>query len=172
MLYALRSGEDFREHMKFRLLLGAIAVLVISGFACVSELRYLCFGKSTVAELVGLGEETTRGRYGSTSVHTVVKYRFTDPAMAGVEIEDRWGKLVQASTVRTESDRVSDDWVPPASGTLDVQYLAGSAESSRLAGHTRAWLCAPMLVSLVAVAVLGVQFTREYREHERRKSNA
>lgn len=163
-------SERREARRQWGLLFGAVVVFLVSGYACVTEVRYLMFGKRAQATFLETFVETTRGgRYGSESQTLRVRYRFTDEAMEGVIILDRWGNQVPATAQRTESDRVDDDWTP-SGATVEVQYLAGSADSSRLAGNTRAWLCVPFLVATVVLAVLGVRFWRDYQEHERRKA--
>lgn len=163
-------GERWKARLQFRLLLGAVVLFIASAYVCVRELRYLVSGKRAQGVFVEAFTKTTRGRYGSTSESRQVRYRFDDPAMAGVLVEDRWGTVKPATEQRTETDDVDDDWTPPASGTLEVQYLAGSSGSSRLAGNARAWMCIPFVVTTLVVAVLGVRFWRDYQEHERRKA--
>ncbi|MEK6700669.1 MAG: hypothetical protein AABZ53_00255 [Planctomycetota bacterium] len=145
--------------IKIRLIMGAVALLLISAYACFTELRYLVAAKHAQAKIVSV--QSSMGE---------IRYEFNDEAMTRILVEDQFGRIVPTSSLRSETDSIPSGQSFSQTGTVDIDYLAGSPQFSRVKGNAKLWLCAPFLVLLVVVGVLGVRFWRDYQEHARRKA--
>ena len=128
-------------------------VLIFSAYTTYVETRYLVFAKTVSATLVGVEEVRSTSRR-SNEVTLRVKYTFSEPD----------------GTKRNEADRMSSDWTAPSAGVVDVQYIPGKKEWSRIAGNDRLWLTLPFIICSTIVIVFLVRFYREFQEHERRKA--
>jgi hypothetical protein len=129
------------EVAKFKWMLGAGLMFLISGCFSVSELRYAVSGTTTDAQLLEVKEVVSRGRWGRRHTNLQVHYQFNDGAGGS----------------RSEADTVSTDWPFASEDTISVQYIPGKAEWSRIAGNRRDWAVIVFGLSLCGVAYLGFQ---------------
>ncbi len=142
------------EYFKIRLFVGAIILLIVCFVTSCNELRYQMFGKATTAEILKL-TVVTEGR---RSKSLAIDYQFKDVD----------------GTLRKEEDRVSTSWTPPepsepnARPVVDIVFIPGSPDSSRLAGQTN-WPALLVTAGVLGLVVFpGVRFWIGYREHEKR----
>ncbi len=145
------SFDEWAERVKLRFLIGGLIGLLVSGCSTITETRYLVFGKETQAEIKSVNENAGRSsRNGTWSV----KYEF--------EEED--------GAVRNEEDYGSGSLaLLGTGGVIDIEYIPGSLENSRILGHHYRWRTIPFLICLVIVGIASWKFMKEYREHERRE---
>mgnify|MGYP007130736482 CR=1 FL=1 len=85
--------------------------------------------------------------------------------------------LVDDGTKRVEKDSVSIDFVPTlqdAAGqpAIDIQFIPGSLEVSRIPGPGRWYLIGLFCVASAAMAFVSVRFYKNYQAHERRKAKS
>lgn len=159
MFYTNLDDESWFELIKFRLMIGLIIVVVVSGFFCLSEMRYLAFGRTLQAKVERAERVTYRDRSGSTMVKFEVRYRFAD------------AKVADGKGDRVEMDSVgSEDEIPGGGQGVWVQYIPGVRERSRLAGNSNALACMPFVGAMGVLAVLTAKFWKDYKEYERRKA--
>ena len=145
------SFDEWAERKKLQFLIVGLIGLLVSGCSTINETRYLVFGKETQAEIKSVNENTGRsGRNGTWSV----KYEF--------EEED--------GAMRKEEDYGSGSLALLGTGSfIEIEYIPGSVESSRILGHHSRWGTIPFLICLVIVGIASWRFMKEYREHERRE---
>lgn len=146
----------YKARVLFSIAVFAFIVMVFSVHACYIETKYALFGRTAAASVLSVEERSSRSR-GRTSTSLVVKYSFTD-----------------AGDTRREEDEMPGDWPPPAAGgtsSIQVQYIPGKLDWSRVDGHNRLWLTVPLLLSVAAVAGFFGYFYIDYRNHERRKAS-
>jgi hypothetical protein len=129
------------EVAKFKWMLGAGLMFLVSGCFSVSELRYAVSGTTTDAQLLEVKEVTSRGRWGTQHTNLHVSYQFND----------------STGGPRTEIDTVPDDWPIGSGETISVQYIPGKAHWSRIAGNRRDWAVIVFGLSLCGLAYLGFQ---------------
>ncbi|HYC99736.1 MAG TPA: hypothetical protein VEB22_00785 [Phycisphaerales bacterium] len=118
------AAESWTERTKLRLMLGIVVVFVASVVGSCNQMRHLVWRQTASAKVDSVAQVTVRGRYGSTSDKIRVEYSFPDGELG----------------TRKEEDDVSMTFFDPQqvanTGTVDVQYLPGTLERSRLRGHT------------------------------------
>lgn len=128
------------------LLIGGL-VFVVSAFFSWREIRYAVTGKTADAKLVRAYETIERGRRGRETQKIAVEYQFPD-----------------AGGQRKETDTLSIDEAVPTGPTVAVEYLSGSAGSSRLAGNgQKFWL----FVFFGSLAFAGFKVFQIVREGKR-----
>lgn len=88
---------------------------LLSAYASWKEVKFMMWGATATAEVVSVQEETGGRRRRS---YLAVEYRFTEAD----------------GTSRSEKDDVPTSYEVTAPGTVNVQYLPGVADSSRLEG--------------------------------------
>ncbi len=132
---------------KLYALWGAIIAFLFSIATTVLETRYLLSGQVVQATAKTVNENNGKWR---------ISYTFADTD----------------GSVREESDSGSGELEnrPALGGPVSVQYIPGSAQDSRLVGHSQWLWTIPFLTSLVVIVVVSWRFMREYREHERRSA--
>lgn len=137
------------DWLKIRLAVGGLILFIVSIFFSASELWYLAFGKTTQATIVAVQEVTKRGRFGSTRTQLRVRYNFDE------------GDGIR----KTEMDTVGTDWIDKLEGgTVAVQYLPGSPESSRLSGNNHMFFVWVLPACLVALGVVTWRFWIDYQK--------
>ncbi|MGH7244472.1 MAG: hypothetical protein ACREJD_13760 [Phycisphaerales bacterium] len=145
----------FHSHYKLRMQMTlfflCIGLLVFSAYTCYAEARYFATGRTISATLVKV-EEVRQKRDEDPSLR--VTYSFPDGGGAA----------------RQESDIMAADWPLPPSGAVNVQYIPGRADWSRVSGHDKLWFTLPFIICATIVAVFLIKFYREFQEHERRKA--
>ena len=146
------SVDEWIARAKLRGLIVGIIGICVSGCSTLTETRYLVFGKETQAEIKSVNENTgSRSRNGTWSV----KYEFTE--------ED--------GAVRNEEDYGSGSLSLLGTGSfIDIEYIPGSLQTSRILGHHSRWGTIPFLICLLIVGTASWKFMKEYREHERRSA--
>ena len=146
--------------MNFRLGIGLLALFVISAVYSCNEARYLAWGKTADAKIEKVEPVTKHGRYGRQYQVLRFSYSFPDGDLG----------------TRREEDDVAMDFIAPESlpddGTIPVQYIPGTADRSRLSGHSAKWLIIPFVASLGLLTFFGIRFWREHSDHERRSKAA
>jgi len=143
----------YRLRVQVGLLIACVFVLLFSAYTTYAEIRYAISGRTLAATLVGV-EEVRSGRRENEETRLRVRYSFADTD----------------GTKRAKSDNMAADWSPPGGTTVNVQYIPGKKDWSRLAGHDRLWFTLPFIVCSAIVIGFLVRFYREYQEHERRKA--
>lgn len=136
-----------QETAKFKGMLFAGLVFIVTGFIAFSELRYFAFGDTIDARVVRTYETT--GRRGRSKV--VVEYAFRDPS----------------GQDRRESDTVSAGTARFSANTIKVQYLSGKPAWSRLDGNGNTIAVIIFLGSLAVLGFYGFRFWQEVREATR-----
>lgn len=153
-----------------RVLTATAVLFLFAGYAALRELRYMTFGRVTQATFVEAYTNVTRDKKGRETKTPYVRYSFADEAMAagdGAEAE----KEGPATLRRIESDIQDYGWTPPpAKGTIAVEYIPGSAGSSRLAGHARRWICYAFFGFTFVGTGVAIWIIRDYNAHSRRKA--
>lgn len=146
-----------RETRRLRALVLTFVLFVISAFFSYHEVRYAVFGKTTDAQLIKVKETTVSSRHGSRAALDV-HYRFTD----------------RDGTVRNEEDRMNISWQEPETTAEDgtrvvqIEYIPGSSESSRLHGREFKWIMPAIFLALLGyLAYQAIRFWRTYQEYER-----
>lgn len=147
--------EVDNEVARFKWMLGAGLMFLVSGCFSVGELRYAVSGTTTDAQLLEVKEVVSRGRWGRQYTNLSVSYHFTDTA--GGE--------------RTEKDLVPDDWPIASTPTIAVQYIPGKPEWSRLSGNRRDWALIVFGLSLCGVGWFGVMVYRAVNNPIPRSTN-
>lgn len=130
---ALMDDSYLAEWLKLRLLLGGLAIFVVSGIFSCGELNYLARGRTVAATRTATRTVQHHGRYGTTSQMLQVLYEFPDDN----------GK------VRRETDEVPADYALPT--PVMVEYIPNSPDSSRLSGHHQYWALILFLGSFVPI---------------------
>jgi hypothetical protein len=128
--------ELFSQLSRFRWILAAIVVFLISGCMTWGELIYLVSGRNAEADIVKINEVTRRGRFGIPRQSLVVNYSFAEAD----------------GTRRTGADTMSADWTAPSSGKVPVRYTPGANGNVRLVGNVN-WLS--IILFGVSVAIIG-----------------
>jgi hypothetical protein len=150
--------DSISSYYKLRLQVGLIivcaVVLLFSAYTTYAEIRYAFSGRTAAATLDGV-EEVRSSRRDSQEKWLRVRYSFADAD----------------GSKRAEADDMPADWAVPGGTTVNVQFIAGMKDWSRIAGHDRLWLTLPFIICSTIVIVFLVQFYREFREHERRKAS-
>jgi hypothetical protein len=133
------------EARKFKI--GAVVVItfLVSTFMSCQELKYSTSGKKAEATVDRVYETT--GRRGGVTRH--VQYHYHD----------------EGGNLRNANDSVPDDWTPPRSGTITIEYLS---DTSRVAGHRNYMALTIFFASLVAMIVGTFMFVRHVREATKR----
>lgn len=164
-----------REQQKWmyevKVLTATAAVFLFAGYTALRELRYMTFGRVTQATFVETHTSVTRDKNGRETKTPYVRYSFTDETMdAGADADDgKQGGSVAAR--RVESDIQDYGWTPPpAKGTIAVEYIPGSAGSSRLAGRARRWICYAFFGFTFVGTGVAIWIIRDYNAHSRRKA--
>jgi hypothetical protein len=141
-----------------------VAVLFIaSAVTSCQEVRYGIFGKEAVATITDAKEIMNTGRYGSSRAPAsqMLTYTFLDTD----------------GTKRVEKDSVSIDFVPTlqdAAGrpAIDIQFIPGSLEVSRIPGPGRWYFIGLFCAASIAMVFVSVRFYKNYQAHERRKARS
>ncbi len=107
-----------QEIKRAKRLLAALAFFLFSGFWAFNELRYVAWGRTVEGRVLQANQVMMTGRRGSQKPMLSVEYSFAS---------ESGGSL-------NERDLLPADW-PVPSGTVPIQYIPGSPDSSRLAGH-------------------------------------
>lgn len=147
-----------RELWRFDVFVVLCFAFVISGYLCYNELHYLMVGQSTSAKVIKV--ESVPQQIGSDkpSGSFRIRYQFHDDRMKGGKAD------------RVETDTVSSKSDIPSGDTVNVQYIPGAAENSRIAGHASTIACAPFFVISGMILVSVGKFWKGYRDYERRKA--
>lgn len=129
------------ETWKFKLMLGAVAVFLVSTLFAYVELKYAIGGKTAEGTVEGVRERIARS---GRTIRTVdYRYRTADG-------EQRRG-----------SADVGRNWVAPADDKLTVQYLDGT---SRIAGQRNTGALILFFGSLAALLVGSFLFWRHVNQ--------
>lgn len=124
------------EVTKFKWLLGAGMIFLISAYFSLNELRYAVFARTVEARVTNVRETQSVGRRREPRLS--IEYNFTEAGGA----------------TRSERDTVPVDWPVSSDGTIQIQYIPGVANASRLSGRG-SWIAVAMfLASLIAIGVL------------------
>lgn len=124
------------EVAKFKWLLGAGMVFLISGYFSLNELRYALFSRTVEARVTNARATQSVGR--RKEPRLAIEYNFTEAGGA----------------TRSERDTVPVDWPLSPDGAIQIQYIPGVANASRLSGRGSWNAVAIFLASLVAIGVL------------------
>lgn len=130
---------------KFRFILVVGVLFLLSAVFSWGELKYALSGKSADAVVLQVKQTREGGRRSSPKLS--VEYQFAEEGGAS----------------RREYDTMPLDWKPPQDRTVKVQYLAGSPDSSRLAGNGNMVWVYIFFGCLLALAVLLFRFWRFYK---------
>ena len=145
--------DQDNELARFKWLLFAGIMFLISGYYSISELRFAVSGKTIEASLTQVKQTMSTGRRSRPRLS--FEYQFAEAD----------GKT------RSERDVVSVDWPAPTAGTVTIQYIPGVANASRLLGHSNmVWVYVFMGCS-VAMAVSIYLLCRAANEPIRRGSS-
>jgi hypothetical protein len=120
-------------------------VLLISLWFAWTEMRYLIFADIATARVIEADIVETSGRRGRRIQKLFVEYQFTE--------ED--------GTHRSEDDRAAADFPLPNDGTVEVQYIPGVADDSRLSGNSNQWSLYVVGVCFVLAGVMLWKLIRE-----------
>lgn len=134
--------DEEEELKKFKWLLVAVIVFLISTYYSWQELKFLAWGETAQATVTNTFETSSGSRRSQPLL--AVEYSFTD----------------SATGPRSERDDVPVDW-PLPEGPITVQYLPGVADSSRLEGRSSR---AAVIIFLACVCWLGYNGLKLYRE--------
>ena len=133
-----------RPGFLLRIAFAGAMIFFISAFFAFQELRYAIWGKVTSADV---SEAKLVEHDGAQKL--IVKYSFQE----------------EGGTRRTEKDEVGLDWEPPAGDKLQVDYLPGVKDRSRIAGNRNTLMLyiflGSLLFCLITIAVLWYQSYRE-----------
>jgi len=135
---------------KFRLFCGLFGVFIISLFFAFRELRFVIWGMTTQARLIDVYEGKDINVRGDSEPALVVHYTFQDP--------------VEGLGMRDENDLLPIDWRRPGGETVQVQYIPGVKNASRLVGHRRMGSVVFCLASLAIVSGFILKLAREAKE--------
>ena len=69
----------------------------------------------------------------------------------------------------SERDNASTDWQPPEGGSVPIQYIPGSPDSSRLAGHRNLTRVIAFFVSLGVMSLFLFKLYLEAKQPTKRK---
>lgn len=148
--------DEIWEAFKLRIILSVLLLFLCSFYLSVKEMRFLLFGQTSTATVVAVIPSRNDGR-----PFVQVNYEFTDPEL---------------KIVRKESDSVAPNFaIPfvtaaPAPQVVQIEFIAGSAELSRLTGNTRRFWLIPFGVMLSVVCGLFLRITLDYYALERKKA--
>ncbi len=137
------------ETRKLKAMLFVAVVFIASCFYSCNELKYARGGKRVEGRIDDVTESVDRHGETRRQLH----YHYHNDA----------GELRQGF------DTVGDDFVRPASGKLEVEYLPGA---SRLAGHRNVAALVVFFLSLAAMLVGGVMFWQYVRRETKASSSA
>lgn len=132
------------ELAKFKLILFALVVFLVSGFFAYGELKFSLWGKTAQANISRTFETEEPGRRGRSRPLLAVEYSFTEAD----------------GTPRNERDDVPRGSQIPSSGPITVEYLPGVADSSRILGHSSKMAVYVFLGCLAILAFAGFQLWR------------
>lgn len=136
--------DEEDELRQFKRIMIAVVCFLISAYFSYQELKYAVWGTMAEATVTRTFETADMGRRGRRQPRLAVEYTFTDV---------RTGP-------RSERDDVSIDWSVPQ-GTVDVQYLPGVPDSSRLKGNSSQ---IAVWIFFACLAWLGYSGYQLYRE--------
>jgi hypothetical protein len=144
--------DQDQELKRAKWLLGAAGVFLISAFMSFDEFRYRIWGRTVEGHVSQAKEvEVSQGRGGRRRMLSV-EYTFPDEGRAPL----------------TERDLVPVEWKLPPDGTVPIQYIPGSSDSSRISGHTNAFWMVVFFASLGIMTLFIVKLAREANEPPRR----
>jgi hypothetical protein len=133
---------------KVRLFFVAVFGFLYSAYLAAGELNYALWGKAAQARLLGVSQARDIGVSGRSSAAVAYEYSFYDEGLGQ----------------RTETDLAPPDWTGPRGEMIAVQYIPGSTNKSRLAGHRETWAVV-FFFGLLAVLVAFVwRLIREANE--------
>lgn len=130
---------------KFKHLMVAGVVFLVSGYIAFSELRYAIWSKTAEATVTKTHETASTGRRRTPLL--AVYYSFSEADGTG----------------RSERDDVPVDFPVDPNGKIQVQYLPGVTDSSRLVGHSGMGAVYLFLGCCVWLAIAGFQAWREIK---------
>ena len=129
--------DDAAEVRKFKLLPVVVLAFLASAYFSFNEMRYAVWGKAITAKLVNVHQASgSRGRQ-----RIIVEYEYVDGQ----------------GTVRRERDDLSRSAHIPVSEIVEIQYVPGVEDSSRLrtsANWYAVYIFLAMLVALIAALVM------------------
>ncbi len=114
--------DEELELKRFKWILAAGLIFLFSMYYSYLELKYKIWGATAQATVTRTFESVSSGRRGRSTPMLAVEYTFTD----------------SKTGARNERDDVSMDW-PVPQGTVEVEYLPGVVDSSRLKGHSNSF---------------------------------
>jgi hypothetical protein len=121
--------------------LGAM-VFFASGFVSIGEVGYAIWGRTTTANV--------RAPRNGLADDTSVRYSFQDVD----------------GTRRTERDRVTGGWRPPADGNVRIEFVPGREGKSRVAGNRNDTMIGIFIGSMLfSLFMFLAAWHRSYREH-------
>ena len=138
--------DESHELQRFKYLLVAVVVFLVSGFFAYGELRYALFARTADGVCTQVVEHSNYSRRGRRE-RLIVRYRFTDTDGA----------------VRTEDDEVRSDWPVQQSEAVRVKFIPGRPGASRLEGHSYMGAVYIFFASLAGVGFFVFQFWRFYK---------
>ncbi len=164
-----------REHQKrtyeVKVGMAAVVLSLIAGYTAVGQLRYMVFGKFSQASFADVHTKVTRDKVGRKTKTPYVRYSFADESMSAEGGEDDGKQVGLVIARRVESDIQDYGWTPlPAKWTMSVQYLPGSAGSSRLAGHAQRWVCYAFFGFTIVGTGVAIWVIRDYHANTRGKA--
>ncbi len=143
------------ELARFKGLLVAGIVFLVSGCYAYSELKYAIWGQMADAKVIRAEQKSTPGRRGRTHHVMRVEYEFAEAN----------------GTRRSEKDDVSVDWSPPGDGKISVQYIPGAEHSSRLEGQSHMFAVYLFLGCIVWLGYSLYQIGRQAHDDGRGSKN-
>jgi hypothetical protein len=144
-----------QELKRAKWILAAGAIFLISAFMSFDEFRYKIWGRTTEARVIQVRPYEEPGRRGKSTPRLSVEYSFQD----------------EAKNTFSERDNVSLDTQLPSDGHVPIQYIPGTADSSRIAGHSNSFWVLVFFASLAIMAVFLIMLAREANEPKgKRKS--
>ncbi|QDT35072.1 hypothetical protein [Thalassoglobus polymorphus] len=111
--------DDEEELKSFKRILFATVLFLISTYFAFKEVKYIIFGKTATATVQRVFETEERGRRGRKRKLLAIEYSFMD----------------ESGRSHSERDDVAVSWGDPGK-SVEVEYLSGVEDSSRLHGHS------------------------------------
>ena len=142
------------EFKRAKWLLGAAGIFLISCFMAFDEMRYMILGRTSKGRITQVKPYSEPGRRGRTNQRLSVEYSF---------------KTEPQGSILNERDNVSSDWQLPEGGSVPIQYISGSPDSSRLAGNRNMMWVIVFFGSLGIMSVFLFMLYLEAKQPTKRK---
>ncbi|HVW02198.1 MAG TPA: hypothetical protein VHB77_17735, partial [Planctomycetaceae bacterium] len=127
--------DDAAEVRKFKLLLVVVLAFLASAYFSFKEMRYAFWGKAINARLLDVQQATgNRGRK-----RIVVEYEYVDGQ----------------GTVRRERDELSRLAHIPVSEFVEIQYVPGVEDSSRLTSSAN-WYAVYIFLAMIVALIVAI----------------